>query len=247
MKNLDLIFPDIHGRKFWREYVEKYLDKVNHIIFLGDYVDPYEQEKYENPENMEEDLIEELKDIIKLKKEYPDKVILLLGNHDCHYIWDNFVDSSRYNKIYSYQYFNIFKQNIFLFNFAWVENNYIFTHSGITNSWGKDVQEYVMNKKEDYNLLEVAKYLAAENNPSSFLIQLLGSCSFYRGGWKDNGSCMWADVREHFNFDGTPIKYPYYQIFGHTQLTEPIITDTWACLDCRKAFLLEDGKLTICK
>ena len=32
-----------------------------------------------------------------------------------------------------------------------------------------------------------------------------------------------------------------YQIFGHTQLKEPIITDKWACLDCRKAIILDNG------
>jgi hypothetical protein len=32
-----------------------------------------------------------------------------------------------------------------------------------------------------------------------------------------------------------------YQIFGHTQLTKnPIITEKWACIDCRRAFILND-------
>ena len=32
-----------------------------------------------------------------------------------------------------------------------------------------------------------------------------------------------------------------YQIFGHTQqIKDPIITDKWACLDCRQAFVLND-------
>jgi len=30
-----------------------------------------------------------------------------------------------------------------------------------------------------------------------------------------------------------------YQVFGHTQQeSEPVITDHYACLDCRRAFLL---------
>ena len=33
-----------------------------------------------------------------------------------------------------------------------------------------------------------------------------------------------------------------YQVFGHTQLVdEPIITDTFADLDCRRAFILYDN------
>ena len=30
-----------------------------------------------------------------------------------------------------------------------------------------------------------------------------------------------------------------YQVFGHTQLKSPLITDKWACLDCRKAFIID--------
>lgn len=30
-----------------------------------------------------------------------------------------------------------------------------------------------------------------------------------------------------------------YQIFGHTQLKEPLITDKWACLDCKKGFIID--------
>jgi hypothetical protein len=44
-----------------------------------------------------------------------------------------------------------------------------------------------------------------------------------------------------------PDKWQYpeiYQIFGHTQQEiDPVITDTWACLDCRKAFSLIDNKI----
>ena len=37
-----LIIPDTHGRKFWRNPVQKHLnDPDTHIVFLGDYLDPY--------------------------------------------------------------------------------------------------------------------------------------------------------------------------------------------------------------
>jgi hypothetical protein len=31
-----------------------------------------------------------------------------------------------------------------------------------------------------------------------------------------------------------------YQIFGHTYLDNEIITEKWACIDCKKAFILND-------
>ena len=42
-KNIKLaIVPDVHARDFWREPVKEILkDTDAHIVFLGDYVDPY--------------------------------------------------------------------------------------------------------------------------------------------------------------------------------------------------------------
>lgn len=39
-----IVVPDVHGRVFWKEPVREYLDVVDRIIFLGDYLDPYENE-----------------------------------------------------------------------------------------------------------------------------------------------------------------------------------------------------------
>ncbi|MDE5880282.1 MAG: hypothetical protein K2H60_01000 [Muribaculaceae bacterium] len=37
-----IVIPDLHGRTFWKEAVEKYPDADT--IFLGDYLDPYPNE-----------------------------------------------------------------------------------------------------------------------------------------------------------------------------------------------------------
>lgn len=36
-----IVIPDVHGRVFWRQAVNDYLGKES-IIFLGDYLDPYD-------------------------------------------------------------------------------------------------------------------------------------------------------------------------------------------------------------
>jgi hypothetical protein len=69
---------------------------------------------------------------------------------------------------------------------------------------------------------------------------ILWTISKYRGGWGTYGSCLWADVREHYLED----RYEdIYQIFSHSfalpSLDEYIITDNWAMLDCRKVFELD--------
>ena len=65
-----LIIPDVHGRAFWRKPC-KDIDKWDKIVFLGDYVDPYPGEAEQS------DVMGELIDIVELKRQNPDKVILL--------------------------------------------------------------------------------------------------------------------------------------------------------------------------
>ena len=82
-----MVIPDVHGRTFWREPVHEALENSRaKVIFLGDYVDTYPYEF----DGMDPDVITRraigiFKEIIELKKKYPDKMTLLLGNHDCTY------------------------------------------------------------------------------------------------------------------------------------------------------------------
>ena len=48
-----LVIPDVHSRKFWRKAIADNIGNVDKIIFLGDYLDPYENEIDKNPELME--------------------------------------------------------------------------------------------------------------------------------------------------------------------------------------------------
>ena len=71
-----LLLPDIHGRPFWKKAVEENLDKVDKVIFLGDYLDSY---PYENITR--KDAIRNFQEILDFKRGSPEKIILLLGNH----------------------------------------------------------------------------------------------------------------------------------------------------------------------
>ena len=43
-----LVVPDEYGRTFWKEPVKNYIDQVDRIVFLGDYLDPYRGEGEEH-------------------------------------------------------------------------------------------------------------------------------------------------------------------------------------------------------
>ena len=69
--------PDIHGLTKWKNIVEEF-SNIDKFVFLGDYLDPYQNIS-------EEDLINNLLQIINFKITHPHQVELLLGNHDTHY------------------------------------------------------------------------------------------------------------------------------------------------------------------
>ena len=234
-----LILPDVHGRAFYKPVLE---DKESKIVFLGDYLDPYPNEGVSV-----EEAIANLEEILEFKKQNKDRVVLLLGNHDCGYIWPDVCESRR-----SYKYYNdikaMFKNDMDLFDlaFEWKANKkrYLLSHAGVHKVWFDFVHDITSGKfPENYD--NVANYL---NNllriDDSKLSDFLGVYSYYRGwGGAPFGSCVWADVREWS--DENNIKddkvLPYYQIFGHTQLIkDPIIKDRFACIDCRKIFTLEE-------
>ena len=71
-----LIIPDCHGRWFWKNPCKEHKDEFEKIVFLGDYVSPYNYEGISN-----EEALNVFKEIIEFKKENLKKVVLLMGNH----------------------------------------------------------------------------------------------------------------------------------------------------------------------
>ena len=220
-----LIIPDVHGRKFWIDAVEKFKDEVSDIVFLGDYLDPYAFEGIGK-----DSALERFKDIIELAKSNP-KVHLLLGNHDWHYIVN--LDTCRLDFENYKEIKDLFAENKDLFKIAWSYENYLFTHAGVTNSWLKHVQFYKSEFKPTPECL---------NNLEPRFLSEIG---YERGGDDRNGgSCLWADIYEHLNYFKDPIENgTIYQIFGHSlafpDLDNAYIDEHFAMLDSRNAWTLD--------
>lgn len=212
-----LIVPDVHGRAFWHRAMEL-VDQVDQIVFLGDYLDPYSHE------GISFDLaLEEFNKILEFKKEYPDLITLLVGNHDMHYIIKDFMDCSRRNTDMLDQLHELYNSNLDLFDLIHIEDDWLFSHAGVYKGW-MDKYEFTL---EDLNL----KTFLGSHWPA------LEDLSMYRGGYNFVGSCIWADIRESVKNELFP---GYKQIVGHTQLNDkPYITDKIACVDVRRCFILD--------
>lgn len=264
MKNL-IIIPDVHGRTFWKDVV-KDLQQDQKVIFLGDYIDPYPHEGITN-----EQALENFKEIIEFKKTHINQVILLIGNHDHHYFDYHLNGSRKWSSKYQ-EIHDLYYENLDLFDLTYTlldgEKYLIFSHAGIHLEWLMNIASAlelgIVNIDTPTNqIVSIAQRLNElfKETPHR-LIQSLWRISYCRGGYDEIGSCIWADLSEwesypyyvegigtesykQFTLYDIPGYEYLYQIFGHSQQVEnPFITEKFACLDCRKAFKYENGKLT---
>lgn len=234
-----LIIPDVHGRNFWKQAIDSDVDK---IIFLGDYLDHYHDES-----NYDYD-IENFKEIVQFKKNNPNKVTLLLGNHDWPYYNEEIYRSEDYWCRHDHKNHDIihklFEDNKKLFELYYEIPNFckgikqeklLFTHAGFTNDYFNEMSKaFGMT-----SISELCEELFKPENHSALIFWV----GYLRGGLNRTGSIIWADVREHGETKNKYLK-PYYQIFGHTYCKKEIITEDFAMLDCgKKCFALNSEEL----
>ena len=192
-----IVFGDIHGLTFWKKVVSE--NPGYRFVFLGDYLDPYGYIETEQ-------LMNNLKEIIQLKKDRPDDVVLLLGNHDLHYFCSDMVPSSRFDFLIAKEASALFRENIHLFVYAYQVDNCIFTHAGISEEW------FLYDFKGD-----ATKNIAEQlNNPTPEQELSLCRCGEARGGEPGAfGGIFWADVSELYE----PLP-GYTQVVGHNRVND---------------------------
>lgn len=188
-----------------------------------------------------------LDEIIELKKNNSEKVVLLIGNHDEQYISKDFFTRARYDSSNAYHNRNTFLDNLHLFQLTYeIENNgkrILFSHAGLMNSFVERNRNFIGEPTSD-NLNRLLR--------SKTGTKILCDISTYRTyEWyaQNTGSILWSDINEKIDDPADARVDMYdYQIFGHTiqEDGQPVITEDWACLDCQKAFILdENNRLTM--
>jgi predicted MPP superfamily phosphohydrolase len=202
-----ITISDIHGRSNWKDIadISKLLKLDNSkpeydkYIFLGDYVDSYNE--------TDAVILFNLKLIIEFKHKYPNHVILLLGNHDLQYMFSTELHGcSGYRPSMYQELHNLFNDNKHLFQPIYQIDNYIFSHAGITTVW--------------LNILKLHKSLE-DNSISEYITSLfdeyyhrLFDVGRSRGGYNKVGGIFWADFSETTAY----VLPNYHQIVGHTPM-----------------------------
>ena len=128
---------DLHGKTHWKNIS---YDEYDRVIFIGDYLDG----------DGSTDELENLQQIISFKKSYPEKVILLLGNHEIQYYWQPENKLKKHNRHLSKSFNSILKENENIFQVSFQLNDYLWTHAGITNRWLDFVENTVPGFKNSF-------------------------------------------------------------------------------------------------
>lgn len=120
---------DIHGRDTWKKVVDKELD-FDQFVFVGDYLDDF-------PPATGESIFKNLVDIITFKRLAPDKVTVLYGNHELHYMRPEGEGEcySGYNSEFAMRYGVFLKSQRHLMRLAYQYEDILFTHAGVTRTW----------------------------------------------------------------------------------------------------------------
>ena len=178
-----------------------------------------------------------------MKKNNPDRIILLLGNHDCSYAISTTICNCRHERPkHADMLRKLFHENRELFQLAYEDYindyHYIFSHAGINKEYAYDC---FGNKVNENNVVDLFNKAYEEDDYG--IIESLGLLSHWRGGWRaDYGSLIWADAREFLQDNQEAYGV---SIVGHTQLRKPIIENKIAFIDCQKCFTLNvDGEIS---
>lgn len=130
---------DLHGKTIWKEIVENELDSSDKIIFIGDYFDDHKGTTADHQ-------INNFKEIIELKKQHPEKIVLLLGNHDFHYMMAITDRYSGYQAAKALDIQEAIEENKKYLQLCYFHENIIFSHAGVTKTWCESIEWDENNK-----------------------------------------------------------------------------------------------------
>ncbi|HEV7348306.1 metallophosphoesterase [Telluribacter sp.] len=196
-----LAIGDIHGRDSWKEISGT---KADHIVFVGDFVDA--RRDIEGPA-----IIRNFQDILYFKKTEPDRVTLLLGNHDIQYFYYPDYRCSGFQADLQPTYTELFTRNANLFQIAFQYQQYLFTHAGVSTKW-YGYHQHLIEKYLAENRLGDALNAIHRSEERKILFEAGGG----RGGMHPYGGPVWADKSE------TEADYliGYHQVVGHSRVPQ---------------------------
>lgn len=240
-----LIMGDIHGHDSWKHFYNTY--KPERVIMLGDYFDGFNstpQEQYDN-----------FMELLNTKKQHESmygegSFIMLLGNHDFHYIHPS-EQYSGYNHGTAFNFTNElnaeFKAGHIPVVYVDYINKTIYSHAGVTNTYLRYNELESLEDINNFTYIQHLQHTSAGHDSShnSWYGDTIYNSpiwvrpySLLEDSYKDNEGNIWT------------------QVVGHTHVKELLHitdngTDIYVCDTMPKQCLLEtldeEGNIKDCQ
>ena len=228
-----ILLGDTHGRTLWKDIVTK--ESPDQVVFIGDYFDSLDISQ----ENQLRNFI----DILEYKYRIPN-TILLIGNHDFHYMFNYERYSGFQPKMYP-TFNHLLNEEKDSFQMAFLLDDLLCTHAGVSAEWlrDNDISEDADIVKE-INELFIAQprmFMFSGSEPS-------GDDTYQTPIWIRPQSLMNANKN-------SSLKKTYRQVVGHTQVSADASIEMlnkftggrYSLIDVihqRKYLVYNDGELT---
>jgi hypothetical protein len=203
---------DTHGRDTWKKILEKE-KSFDKWIFIGDYFDTH----YDITVDQQ---IENFKEILEFKKNNMDQVVLLLGNHDYHYLKGVYESYSGYKAFRALDINEVLQPAVDsgLVQMCFTHDKYVFTHAGVTKTWSSTYNVNLDNLQESINQLFL-------ENIGAFRFEM--GNNFDQSGDDVTQPPIWVRIPSLLTDKINDITY----VIGHTTLKELTITDNLIGID----------------
>ena len=224
--NKVVFIGDIHGHDTWKRIVADN-KTADHFVFVGDYFDAWSVTPAVQIQNF--------KEIIEFKECTPDRVTLLVGNHDFHYMPWCRGKYGGYSAWFHGEIWELLRTNMHNLQVAWQYNNVLVTHAGISSTW------YDENIEDKGHMFEIADKVNAcwADRPDFFNhsgMDIYGN-SPHDGPFWIRPEALKSDL----------VDPDIIQIVGHTQRERILNEDNVFCIDTlpREYLILEDSEFVI--
>jgi predicted phosphodiesterase len=196
-----VILGDTHGRSTWKEIVAQ--EKADRVIFIGDYFDSFDIEPVIQQHNF--------KEIIEFKEKNECEVILLIGNHDFHYLPMGETYSGYKHGAMPVNR-QLLEENKHHLQMCYQLDNILFTHAGIGSDWLTYQNKY----EPEVDPGTIADFVNAiwKYQPNRFMF-----CGIDPYGNSKTQTPIW--IRPQALMAGnrdTFLKEEYIQVVGHTHV-----------------------------
>jgi hypothetical protein len=190
-----VILGDTHGRPHWKQIVAS--ESPDRVIFIGDYFDSFDNTAVEQMHNFQE--------IIDWKQSGQSEVIMLIGNHDYHYMRGVTQYYSGYQSGARPAIEQLLYENRQHMQMCYQMGDFLFTHAGVSYDWLK------INKWEGWESVEEKVNDLWEYTPNVF-----GFAGRDPYGDSKISSPIWIRPYSLQQANRDTLRDQFIQVVGHT-------------------------------